>query len=597
MRRFLFALTVLTVASLTAACGAQPANLPTSTPFVPPTETPATQPAVQPTTTEPRPYAQLAPRQRARISKQPPPLTIDTSVKYVATIRTSKGDIVVELDPSAAPQTVNNFIYLALNGFYDGLTFHRVEPNFVIQGGDPLGDGTGGPGYDLPPEIRLKHVDGAIAMARRGGPPETTPSSGSQFYITIGAQPNLDNNYTVFGVTKRGQDVVRRIQVGDVIERIDVTTADGRALTAPPLMPLPQATCRPHPLAVSTDEHILGAAEAPITIIEYADFQCPACAAFHQSFKPTLAAVSDTVRLVFRHFPLVEIHDKALLAAQAAEAAAAQGKFWEMHNVLFEKQAEWSPKPLSEFTAVLKNYAQSLGLDVARFERDLTSPAVVARVQRDLESGQAAGVGGTPTVYLDGQFVPLDVFTQPDIVEQLRNYAQQWATQRPSRLARTFDAPEQVTRADRRYRLTVETTRGSLQLELDPSLAPVNVNSVVFLAQQGYFDGAPVALNDTTLGAVLMGNPNAQGNPGYQCEVEFQRPGLMNEPGVVALFGDGESSAAQFILTYSPTQRLDGRFTVIGRVTQGLDVLRALRTAEGENAPDRILRVSVTELP
>ena len=158
-----------------------------------------------------RPYARLAPTDRTNIGDAPPPLSIDTRLRYIATIKTSKGDIVVELNPQAAPQTVNNFIYLAQNGFYDGLTFHRVEPNFVIQGGDPFGTGTGGPGYDLPPEIRLPHVDGAIAMARRGGPPETTPSSGSQFYITIGAQPNLDNNYTVFGVTVSGQPSCSRV--------------------------------------------------------------------------------------------------------------------------------------------------------------------------------------------------------------------------------------------------------------------------------------------------------------------------------------------------------------------------------------------------
>lgn len=583
--------------NLLTACGAQPANLPTSTPFVPPTATPSAQPTDGVAADEQRPYAQLSPRQRARIGTQPPPLTIDTATKYLATIRTTKGEIVVELDPTAAPLTVNNFIYLALNGFYDGLTFHRVEPNFVIQGGDPLGDGSGGPGYDLPPEIRLKHVDGAIAMARRGGPPETTPSSGSQFYITIGAQPNLDGNYTVFGVTKRGQDVVRRIQVGDVIQRIDVTTADGRVVAAPPIMPLPQAACRPHPLSLGADERILGNPEAAVTLIEYADFQCPACAAFHRGFKPVFATVSDTVRLVFRHFPLTAIHDKAQLAAHAAEAAALQGKFWEMHDVLFEKQSEWSAQPLSAFTATLKSYAQSIGLDVARFERDLASAEVAARVQRDLRSGELAGVGGTPTVYLDGQFVPPDAFTQTDSAQQLRSYAQQWAAQRGSMAKRTFDAPAQVTRAERRYQLTLETTKGNVVLALDPTLAPVNVNSVVFLAQQGYFDGAPVALNDVSLGAVLMGNPTAQGNPGYTCDAELPRLGLMNQPGVVALFGDGRTSNAQFILTYSPTQRLDGRFTVIGRVEQGLEVLRALRSNEGSGEPDRIVRVVVAEQP
>ncbi len=155
--------------------------------------------------------------------KSAPPMTIDTNKKYTATIKTAKGDIVVELYPKDAPQTVNNFVFLARDGFYNNLTFHRVEPNFVIQGGDPLGNGTGGPGYDIPPEIKAKHTLGALAMARKGGPAQTTPSSGSQFYITLTPQPGLDGQYTVFGQVTQGMDVVQEIAVGDVIQSVTIT--------------------------------------------------------------------------------------------------------------------------------------------------------------------------------------------------------------------------------------------------------------------------------------------------------------------------------------------------------------------------------------
>ena len=133
------------------------------------------------------------PAERANMYSQPPEMQIDPATSYVAAISTEKGDIVVDLDAGAAPQTVNNFVFLAREGFYDGLTFHRVEPDFVIQGGDPLGTGSGGPGYTVPAEIELEHVKGAIAMARRGD--EVNPeraSSGSQFYITLEATPFLD---------------------------------------------------------------------------------------------------------------------------------------------------------------------------------------------------------------------------------------------------------------------------------------------------------------------------------------------------------------------------------------------------------------------
>lgn len=150
-------------------------------------------------------------------------MTIDANKSYVATIKTNKGNIVVALYPKDAPQTVNNFVFLSRDGFYNNLTFHRVEPGFVIQGGDPQGTGTGGPGYTIPAEIKVKHTQGAIAMARLSD--QVNPkrdSSGSQFYITLAATPFLDGGYTAFGQVTQGMDVVQKIAVGDVIQTITI---------------------------------------------------------------------------------------------------------------------------------------------------------------------------------------------------------------------------------------------------------------------------------------------------------------------------------------------------------------------------------------
>ena len=154
---------------------------------------------------------------------EPPPMAIDVNKTYVATIETEKGDIVMELYPQDAPQTVNNFVFLAWEGFYDGLTFHRVEPGFVVQGGDPQGDGAGGPGYTVPAEIKRPHTEGAVATARRGDDinPERE-SSGSQFYITLAPQPGLDDQYTVFGQVTEGMDVVESIAKDDVMQRVTI---------------------------------------------------------------------------------------------------------------------------------------------------------------------------------------------------------------------------------------------------------------------------------------------------------------------------------------------------------------------------------------
>jgi len=139
-----------------------------------------------------------------------------------AIIEMDAGKITIELYEKDAPGTVANFVKLAKRGFYDGLTFHRVEPGFVVQGGDPKGDGTGGPGYQIKGEFNSrKHVAGTVAMARSASP----DSAGSQFYITLGPQPFLDNKYSVFGQVVEGMDVVMKIKRGDRMKKVTIVEA------------------------------------------------------------------------------------------------------------------------------------------------------------------------------------------------------------------------------------------------------------------------------------------------------------------------------------------------------------------------------------
>ncbi len=152
---------------------------------------------------------------------EPKASAIDSNKNYEAVIQTQKGNIRVKLFAKEAPLSVTNFIQLSRGGFYEGLTFHRVETGFVIQGGDPSGNGTGGPGYTLPAEIGKPHLEGALAWARTGD--EVNPqrrSSGSQFYITLSPTPFLDAGYTVFGQTIEGMEIVKKISVGDKIQKV-----------------------------------------------------------------------------------------------------------------------------------------------------------------------------------------------------------------------------------------------------------------------------------------------------------------------------------------------------------------------------------------
>ena len=149
-----------------------------------------------------------------------PEMQIDTNKSYRATIETDRGAIELELYPQHAPKTVNNFVFLAREGFYDGVTFHRVISNFMIQGGDPTGTGTGGPGYRFEDETEgnpLRHDTGVISMANAG--PNT---NGSQFFITHSPQPHLNGRHTVFGKVASGQDVVDAIRQGDRMNRVTI---------------------------------------------------------------------------------------------------------------------------------------------------------------------------------------------------------------------------------------------------------------------------------------------------------------------------------------------------------------------------------------
>lgn len=152
---------------------------------------------------------------------RPPAMQIDPEKTYRATIETNKGTIELELYPQHAPKTVNNFVFLAKEGFYDGVSFHRVIQNFVIQGGDPTGTGRGGPGYQFEDEVKgnsLTHETGVISMANAG--PNT---NGSQFFITHAPQPHLNGRHTVFGKVIDGMDVVYAIRQGDKMTGVAIS--------------------------------------------------------------------------------------------------------------------------------------------------------------------------------------------------------------------------------------------------------------------------------------------------------------------------------------------------------------------------------------
>ncbi|MBN1886853.1 MAG: peptidylprolyl isomerase [Thermoflexales bacterium] len=232
-------LLAIVVALIAFQPSTQPAPTPTplvlTLPAVSEQATPASEqptPQAVATTAEQaaRPLANIPPAQRNNYYTAVPELSIDTGKQYRATLVTDKGDIVIELFADKAPNTVNSFVFLAREGFYDGTTFHRVIPDFMAQAGDPSGSGAGGPGYRFADEFHpdLKHDGpGVLSMANSG-----TNTNGSQFFITYEATPHLDGKHSVFGRVLEGMDVLTAITPrdpstattpGDTIRRIDIT--------------------------------------------------------------------------------------------------------------------------------------------------------------------------------------------------------------------------------------------------------------------------------------------------------------------------------------------------------------------------------------
>jgi len=162
------------------------------------------------------------PAQQPKSYNSPIPMTIDVNKKYTALIKTAKGDLALELYPQDAPVTVNSFVTLARKGFYNGLTFHRVIPDFMAQGGDPSGNGTGGPGYKFQDEFSSRtHQAGSLSMANSG--PNT---NGSQFFICYAPQPHLNGKHTVFGQLTQGMDVLKKLVNGDKMVEATITESN-----------------------------------------------------------------------------------------------------------------------------------------------------------------------------------------------------------------------------------------------------------------------------------------------------------------------------------------------------------------------------------
>ena len=356
---------------------------------------------------------------------------------------------------------------------------------------------------------------------------------------------------------------------------------------------------------ITVDDLVEGNDDTLVTFLEYSDFQCPYCAVLEPALVELYENYPDEVRLVFRHFPLTSIHDKAILSSQAAEAADRQDKFFEMKNLLFAGQNEWSSLTDSKFREYLNEQAKSLDLNMDQFRRDLDDKTITDNLNKARDEAIELGLQGTPSLFING--IPFDAYQPAGLDYQtLENIFFFWKnieTVQQTQDSQFNECPPQVTDPESKYIATIETEKGDIKIELYPDKAPTTVNSFVFLAEQGWYDNMTFHRVIKTHVA-QSGDPTGTGfgTPGYVYGLELDPELRFDQAGVVGMANSGpDANGSQFFITYNAIPDLDGRFTVFGKVIEGMDVLNKLSDRDtstgGGNLPpgDKIITITIQE--
>ncbi len=344
---------------------------------------------------------------------------------------------------------------------------------------------------------------------------------------------------------------------------------------------------------VSSQDHIRGESEAAVTVIMYSDFQCGDCAKVAAALEAARVKYPAELRVVYRHYPLATRYDKTLLTLQASESAHLQGKFWELHDLLFARQSEWQAMPPEQFKPWLKNQTAALGLDTNRYERDLNSDAVRNAVFAATQASQQYGQVPLPLLLINGEIVK-----NPYILVNLEQLIHLYAL--PARQFST--CPPFSINPAKTYSAALKTSRGDITVRLFADKAPNTVNNFIFLAQNGWYDNVP--FHQVVPGALaLTGDPSGtgMGNPGYFIPDEINPSLQFDRAGILAMFNVGPgSNGSQFFITLGPQPDLNGRYTVFGEVTSGLDILSGFAPRNpglmaSPNEPEMLLTVIIEE--
>ena len=343
----------------------------------------------------------------------------------------------------------------------------------------------------------------------------------------------------------------------------------------------------------SEADHVRGADDPLLTITEYSDYQDLRSGLLAEALDRLLEEQAAEVRVVSRLFPLLAVNDKAALAAQAAEAAGEQDRFWEMHELLYTQQENWIQLSVADFEQWLRAQVSALGMDTDQFEADLKREDIVTKVQESWESGQKIGLPGTPLILINGQIYggPRDYNSLNEILQLIVLGKRQYTS-----------CPAVTVQPNKQYIATLHTQKGNVVIQLFADKAPMTVNSFLFLVREGWYDN--ITFHRVIPGLFAQtGDPSGtgKGNPGYYIITEIDPELTFDKPGMVAMVNSGpDTSGSQFFITYAPIAEYSGKYTIFGEVLSGREILEQLspRDAQpGTDTPpgDKLISITVEE--
>ena len=254
-----------------------------------------------------------------------------------------------------------------------------------------------------------------------------------------------------------------------------------------------------------------------------------------------------------------------------------------MHNLLYSKQQEWGARPAADMPKMMEEYAKTLGLDTARFSKDLAEGKYRDKVKATYDSASNLGMPGTPTIFINGIYIPNDYLGSLDALIPWLG----WLGSNPKQYA----APDKVIDMAKKYTTTLKTAKGDIVLELYADRTPTTVNNFVFLAKNKFYDGVTFhrVLPDTGGLMAQAGDPSGTGlgGPGFACNDELDIRSTFDQAGVLAMANSGpNTNGSQFFITLGPRPDLNGKHTIFGRVVSGMDVVQKLTQRDPQKAPN-----------